>query len=41
MSMFSGIQGAGGATSIAAIGNNYIAQRNTTLDTIRVGRCDG
>lgn len=30
-----------GATSISAIGNNYIAQRNTTLDTIRVGRCDG
>lgn len=31
----------GGATSIAAIDNNYIAQRNTTLNTIRVGRCPG
>lgn len=31
----------GGAASIAALGNNYIAQRNTTLNTIRVGRCPG
>jgi len=30
-----------GATSIAAVDNNYIAQRNTTLNTIRVGRCPG
>lgn len=31
----------GGAASIAALGNKYIAQRNTTLNTIRVGRCPG
>ena len=31
----------GGATSLAADGNNYIAQRNATINTIRVGRCTG
>lgn len=31
----------GGATSIAADGNNYIAQDTATLNTIRIGRCVG
>lgn len=32
---------AGGATCIAAVENNYIAQRTATTNTIRVGRCTG